>query len=705
MVNGELDEIFVNRAKAAAQYGKPVILRILHEPTGQWYPWSFSNQQEADDYINAWKHIVQIYRDNGADNVVFVFSPHNYEPDVIQQTRKYQLIDYVMYHLQEHINLIGVDAYSYPPSGGYINALATGLLDLVSKYQIPIMMGETSSAMSEQDKRIFWDYLARDSKNGMFPFIGIGVFSIAKDENGWKDFHPPADIMRTWERDEFFGPNPFGELKGGKRDKTAGLAAPNLPWQDNSRLIADWIYSGGNQEQFTLLPNGMEEWAWGKVSGGWYGWGAAIDIKDKASLNNGTVSNFELRMPLEILEGEFNLVLEDNQGQPVGKEIRLTRDVLFRYIVDGRLVIPIVQVIQFGTGDKALFNWGNIRQVKIEAISDTGKALFGRAVIGKIVNTDVAEDPDNPDRQAMSEPVELEQNYPNPFDDNGTSISYRLSGDSNNVTVRIFNARGRLVRDIGKVDGGAGRHVIKWDGLNKSGNPVATGTYFIQIDVEGRYRKTIKCVKIRGLSAAPVIGTSATLASQQTLTFGSIDIRPEKAGVLFDAFQAIAIDVDRAIKESKIPALAEQLKMRKWRLKEDMVGIMDSINQEGRVILRAIEDSVGRNCNGDIKRRCFNEFSDKWRKMLIMVSNAGNEKDIAFLRRKAEAFLMQIDAYAQLLEDLRSPNKRRIEVNARQFLEENGQPEYTYKFLVYYMGHARGLFHPVSRISAVRGAL
>jgi hypothetical protein len=505
---GECDDILIKRAEAAAKYGKPVILRILHEPTGQWYPWSFSNQPEADDYIAAWKHVVNIYRNNGAANVVFAFSPHNYEPDGLQQTRKYQLIDYALYHLQEYINLIGVDAYSYPPEGGNMNSLAAGLLDLASKYQIPMIMGETSSAMPDADKRDFWNFLETDCKNGMFPFVGIGIFSIEKWENGsMKNFHPPVDIMTEWERSGFFAANPFVALKGGERDKVEGLTEPGLPWLDNSRLIADWLYSGGNEQQFTLLTGSMEEWAWKKVSGGWYGWGAGINIEDGASLNNNTISNYEFILPLEILEGDFNLALEDNQGQPTGKEIRLKKSVLLQYIVDGRLVIPLAKIVQYGTGDIPSFNWGNIRQLKIEAISDEGKSIFGRSEIRK-TNGDTGVISENPDKiihQSAEKSIELDQNYPNPFGAAGTTISYRINTSADDARIEIFNATGRLVKTLGRVDGTKGSHIIKWNGLDNFNKPAASGIYIIRITVKGGASKSIKTIKLNNMGITGAI--------------------------------------------------------------------------------------------------------------------------------------------------------------------------------------------------------
>ena len=79
---------------------------------------------------------------------------------------------------------------------------------------------------------------------------------------------------------------------------------------------------------------------------------------------------------------------------------------------------------------------------------------------------------------------ELLQNYPNPFNPE-TWIPYRL-GREENVSIRIYNIHGELVRliDLGQCP--AGEYLSKdraafWDGQNSNGEEVASGIYFYQM--------------------------------------------------------------------------------------------------------------------------------------------------------------------------------------------------------------------------------
>jgi len=52
------------------------------------------------------------------------------------------------------------------------------------------------------------------------------------------------------------------------------------------------------------------------------------------------------------------------------------------------------------------------------------------------------------------------------------------------VSIRVFDAQGRLARDLVHMTAGAGYHSVLWDGRSGSGNPAAAGVYFIRLDSE-----------------------------------------------------------------------------------------------------------------------------------------------------------------------------------------------------------------------------
>lgn len=73
--NGKADTYITNMAKDMKSYGKEIWLRPLHEANGNWYPWAIGHPNKVNTnqtYIAAFRHIVNIFRDNGVTNVKWV---------------------------------------------------------------------------------------------------------------------------------------------------------------------------------------------------------------------------------------------------------------------------------------------------------------------------------------------------------------------------------------------------------------------------------------------------------------------------------------------------------------------------------------------------------------------------------------------------------------------------------------------------------
>ena len=88
----------------------------------------------------------------------------------------------------------------------------------------------------------------------------------------------------------------------------------------------------------------------------------------------------------------------------------------------------------------------------------------------------------------------LSQNYPNPFNAS-TTIEYGLPKDSD-LSISIYDIRGRFVRDIYSGENQAGYHVTHWNGHNDQGQNVASGLYFIVLHTP-EYRMARKALILK----------------------------------------------------------------------------------------------------------------------------------------------------------------------------------------------------------------
>lgn len=98
------------------------------------------------------------------------------------------------------------------------------------------------------------------------------------------------------------------------------------------------------------------------------------------------------------------------------------------------------------------------------------------------------------DSQTLPQGFAVSQNYPNPFN-LATSITYQLPVPTN-VSIKIFNINGRLVRTLLQRRTEAGYHTVQWDGRDDTGRNVTSGIYVYQVTAGG-YRLTKKMLLVR----------------------------------------------------------------------------------------------------------------------------------------------------------------------------------------------------------------
>ncbi|WP_433937401.1 glycoside hydrolase family 26 protein [Sorangium cellulosum] len=76
IADGRYDAYVDGWAKAAAEYGHPILLRFAHEMNdGYRYPWGPVNNPNPQEFIRAWRHVVGRFRAAGASNVLWVWAP------------------------------------------------------------------------------------------------------------------------------------------------------------------------------------------------------------------------------------------------------------------------------------------------------------------------------------------------------------------------------------------------------------------------------------------------------------------------------------------------------------------------------------------------------------------------------------------------------------------------------------------------------
>ena len=110
------------------------------------------------------------------------------------------------------------------------------------------------------------------------------------------------------------------------------------------------------------------------------------------------------------------------------------------------------------------------------------------------VRSELATDVREPSATPEPEPPTLDVNTPNPFNA-GTEVRFTLP-QAGSARVRVFDARGRLVRVLANADYSAGQARVFWDGTDAQGRRQASGAYIVQLESAG-YETSRKIIVVR----------------------------------------------------------------------------------------------------------------------------------------------------------------------------------------------------------------
>ncbi len=129
---------------------------------------------------------------------------------------------------------------------------------------------------------------------------------------------------------------------------------------------------------------------------------------------------------------------------------------------------------------------------RITAYNMLGNSGYSNETCDTIASSDGIDD------IRLHDPFTLNRMYPNPFKDRIT-VEYELDSPAN-ISLRIYDMTGKVIREISNASVTAGQHEMTWDGKTVSGNAARPGIYTIMMTVHRQNGKSgmkiLKIVKI-----------------------------------------------------------------------------------------------------------------------------------------------------------------------------------------------------------------
>ncbi|MGR6321905.1 glycosyl hydrolase [Micromonospora soli] len=100
---GKHDAYVKEFAAAVRMLNLPIALTFAHEMNGHWYSWG-TKKTTAAEYVAAWRHLHEIFEQQGATNVIWTWTPN-----VINYLRKVSIK--ALYPGDAYVDWVGMDGY------------------------------------------------------------------------------------------------------------------------------------------------------------------------------------------------------------------------------------------------------------------------------------------------------------------------------------------------------------------------------------------------------------------------------------------------------------------------------------------------------------------------------------------------------------------------------------------------------------------
>ncbi|MFJ8688012.1 glycoside hydrolase family 26 protein [Micromonospora wenchangensis] len=166
---GRHDAYVKEFAAAVRTLNLPIALTFAHEMNGHWYSWG-TKQTKATEYVAAWRHLHDIFTQQGATNVIWTWTPN-----VVNYLRKVSIR--ALYPGDAYVDWVGMDGY-YTNRGPktFQDLFVPTITQIRTFTRRPLLIVETGAEPSSRRPAQITDLLTNVARRR--DFLGVAYFNI-----------------------------------------------------------------------------------------------------------------------------------------------------------------------------------------------------------------------------------------------------------------------------------------------------------------------------------------------------------------------------------------------------------------------------------------------------------------------------------------------------------------------------------------------
>jgi len=132
---GDYDSYLNSYADSVAAFGHPVVIGFGHEMNAPWYSWGYGHVPPST-FVAAWRHIVTLFRNDGADNVTWLWTVNADRAGTGPVSSWWPGAQYVTW--------IGIDGYYYQPTDTFASVFGRTIDQVRAFTDKPVILSETA---------------------------------------------------------------------------------------------------------------------------------------------------------------------------------------------------------------------------------------------------------------------------------------------------------------------------------------------------------------------------------------------------------------------------------------------------------------------------------------------------------------------------------------------------------------------------------